>query len=121
MDRKQGRTDEGNSSAKTFLISFGENHRLVSVLIVALLVGILSSSIAQKVLLCLVLGVTVWVAIYLLKNHGEMEPARRTGSIAPTAPQRYTSTLLLNTITHLTRIEGLIKRPRGLAARQDNS
>ena len=103
--------------AWTFLASLAGNSRLASAFIITLLVGILSSATAQKAALCAVIGAAALIAVHVSRRRGALAAAPRTGGAAE-APQRCSSTLLLRTITHFSRIEQLIKRPQGVAASQ---
>ena len=114
---KSDKRQSGPDLAWTFLTSLAENSRLLSAFIITLLVGILSSSTAQKAALCAVIGAAVLIAVHASRRRGALAAAPRTGGTAE-APQRCSSTLMLRTITHFSRIEQLIKRPHGVVASQ---
>jgi hypothetical protein len=95
--------------AWTFLIPVAERPKLVALFIVTLLVGMLSSATAQKAAICAVIAVIVLGAVYLSKRHATPESGPRR--VAAGTPRRCSSTLLLRTITHLSRVELLIRRP----------
>lgn len=108
----------GPDVAWALLMAIAEKPRMVAAFLVTLLVGILSSSAAQQAALCAVIGAIVLVAVHASRRRDPLESAPRTGGAAAEASQRYSSTLLLHTITHFSRIEALIKRPCGMAASQ---
>ena len=123
MDRKQdGLSERLNLIPKTFPISMSADRRLFAGFIVALIAGIFGSPVVQKVALFTVFGVAIWITASLARRRreikGETVPRMKSRPEEPPRPCP-SYDLLLKTITHLTRIEMLIKRPQGLVASQE--
>lgn len=120
MDRKQdGLCESLNLIPKTFLISMAENRRLLAVFSVALLAGIFGSPTVQKVALFAVFGIAIWITACLARRRGRESVSRRESRPEQALGPNPSHDLLLKTITHLTRIEMLIKRPRRFMALQE--
>ena len=96
-----------------FLTSIREIRRLAALFLITLLAGVLSSPAAQKFSLLIGIVTASTFALYCYKRRSKLESAWSMAAATAGSARRCTSTLLLRTITHLTRVEALIRRPGG--------
>jgi len=99
--------ERASSSLETLLGSITENRTLLAALIVALVAGSLGSSTVRFVGLPILLGVTVWVILSLRRLKIDF----RAPSPGFPIPAQMTGRLVLRTLTHMTQIRMLVRRP----------
>jgi len=112
--------EELDSILKAFLAALARSRSLLVGFTGAVVVGIVASPAIRNIALVVGLGVTLWIAASIVRLRREMEttPSAGNPSFEVTRPATQCD-LFLRTLTHLTRIELLIKRPPAVLGQQE--